>query len=246
MNQDVTRMQLKRKILSVLAAAAFLLILSAAVLYCLGILNFSVSDQNNEDKDILYSDGMISDMQITQSDMTNIFADMNSEDQLSLLIEINSYKREFRIIGIHGSEYSVEKYSLIKKDDSFRVISDSKTVICDGERLYIEYPTGYITTTAAENSMYSEIGITSLSWIKEKLDQADVIISDNGKYMVVTLDADESGISYEYKISIESGIVTEESSYIDGELFRSVLTDSYDIFSPEIYDSSLFQIPSKE
>lgn len=246
MNEDVTKLQLKWKVLIVSAAAAIILILSAAALYSLDILKFPGSDQNTGADEIVYPEGAISDMQITQTELTDIFAEKNTDDPFSLIIEIMSYKREFRIISIYNNEYSVEKYTLIKKDDSFRVTSDSKTVICDGERLYIENPAGYITTDAAVNSMYSEIGITPLSLIIEKSDQASIKISDDGKYLTVILDADDYGISYEYKISVESGIVTEEHSYMDGELFRSVVTDSYDIFSTDISDSGLFRIPSRE
>lgn len=170
------------------------------------------------------------------------------KDLLDLVEEHQSYRREFRVISISNDEYSVEKYSVVKHEKRFKAESDSKTIISDGEKLYVSYSEDYIVTSAEENSIYNEIGITSLESIKKLMEYSnyEFEFENNGKTILLKFPQDNAGFMEEYRISVETGIVIEEYSYLNGNIYRSVVTDYFDILSDENADDSLFLIPATE
>lgn len=170
------------------------------------------------------------------------------KELFDLVEEHQSYRREFRVISISNDEYSVEKYTVVKHEKRFNAESDSKTIISDGQKLYISYTEGYIITSAEEDSIYKEIGITSLESIKKLMESSDYEseLENNGKTILLKFPQDAAGFMEEYRISVETGIVIEEYSYLNGNIYRSVVTDYFDVLSDLNANDAMFSIPTAE
>lgn len=173
---------------------------------------------------------------------------VDPRETLAALTAQESYVREFRVINSYGGEADIQKYTLTVSGDRYRLESDFKTVLCDG------------TTTCTITGTYRtelndtvftpeyEIGITSLADIKAAAEKGSVTYpgrtGDDKTLLIVSEDA-ESGILSEYAVSLETGVVMAERSYIDGELYRAVVTDAVDVFAADDLPADYFEIPKE-
>ncbi len=166
---------------------------------------------------------------------------------LEALTEPESYVREFRVINSYGGETDLQKYTLTVRGDCRRLESDFKTVICDGTNICTITET---YRTLLNNTVFTpenEIGITTLADIKAAAEKGSVAYPDRTraeKTLLVTAEDAESGILSEYVISLETGVVMAERSYLRGEMYRAVVTDAVDIFAAEDLPDDFFRIPA--
>jgi len=171
---------------------------------------------------------------------------VDPRETLAVLNEADAYVREFRVINSYGGETDLQKYTLTVSGDRCRIESDFKTVLCDGTTTYTVTGT---YRTQLNNTVFTpeyEIGITSLEDVKTAAEKGSVTYSKaprNDKSLTVTAEDAESGILSEYIVSIETGVVTGEYSYIGGELYRAVVTDSLDVFAADDLPDNYFEIP---
>ncbi len=164
---------------------------------------------------------------------------------LASLTPMDAYVREFRVMNFYGDDADISKYTLTVRGPCYRLEADHKTVICDG--------TSAATVTGTYRTMLdgtvftpeNEVGMTSLSAIQKASEKGSVTLSadDNKQLLIVTEDA-ETDILTEYLVSIETGVVMSERAYLDGVLYRAVITDSVDIFAAENLPADYFALPT--
>ena len=171
---------------------------------------------------------------------------VDPRETLAALTERDSYVREFRVINSYGGEADSQKYTLTVSGDRCRLESDFKTVLCDGTTTCTITDTYRTKLDGTVFTPENEIGITSLEDVKAMAEKGSVTYpsrsSDNKTLLIVAENA-ESGILYEFAVSVETGIVMAERSYIGGEMYRAVITDSVDIFGADFLPDSYFEIP---
>lgn len=174
---------------------------------------------------------------------------VDPRETLAGLTTWDSYVREFRVINAYGGEADIQKYTLTVNGNKYRLESDFKTVICDGENTHTITGT---YRTQIDDTVFTpeyEVGITSLADVKEAAEKGSVTYSDhNGdeKILLIISEDAESGVLAEYTVSIETGIVLTERSYVNGELYRAVITDSTDVFAATELPEDFFKIPTEE
>ena len=187
---------------------------------------FGINSGTDEYKTEIYNDipEITPDNELSGESYLNI----DPLQALELLQETDSYKRTARIIYIYENERSVIKYTISKDGGQFTAESDKKTIISDGNHIKISLPVGEFTYENTEADLYEEIGITSLSEIKADLSQnsSEIKLSDNKKYLRVSIFDENGKTTDEYDISTEYGLVVSEYHYEDEELYRVVVTDS--------------------
>ncbi len=171
---------------------------------------------------------------------------VDARETLAVLKEPESYVREFRVINSYGGEADIQKYILTVRGNRYRLESDFKTVLCDGTTICTITGT---YRTALDNTVFTpeyEIGITSLADVKAAAEKGSVTYPDRtraDKTLLVTAEDAESGILSEYVVSLETGVVMAERSYIGGEMYRAVVTDAVDIFAADNLPDDFFEIP---
>jgi len=171
---------------------------------------------------------------------------VDPRETLAALTETESYVREFRVINSYGGETDLQKYSLTVSGDRCRLESDFKTVLCDGTSTYTVTGTYRTQLNDTVFTPEYEIGITSLADVKAAAEKGSVTWSKrpkDDKTLTITAEDAESGILSEYIVSIETGVVITEYSYIGGELYRAVVTDSLDVFAADDLPDDYFEIP---
>lgn len=208
------------------------------------ILNLFNAD-NDSDVSEKYEYEIIDD--IKENNMTDIIYETHNESAykvLSSLEESESYTRKVRMFFFYGEDTSVTRANITKNGDCFRVETDSRTVIYDGEILYIKEPT-YSLTERGSFNIWNEVGTTPLSYIKENANKASVSYktSVNPKIITAVIRNEEQKMYSEYEISTETGIVITEKSYFNNLLYRVVMTDTIDAFKNFDDEENLFVIP---
>ena len=171
---------------------------------------------------------------------------IDPRETLASLTEWESYVREFRVINSYNEETDSRRYVLTVSGDRFRLESDSKTILCDGTTMYIITATYRTPLNGTVFTLENEIGITPLSEIKTIAEKGSVTypMGDDKHLLIVSEDA-ELGILDEYLVSVETGIVMSERSYIGGTLYRAVITDSVDVFAADDLSEQYFSIPAE-
>ncbi len=250
MTEEKSNQRTRRKVLLFILIPLITVIVLTASLFFAGVIKIPLFSEEvpSDDEYVNETEQFDGDILNRNDSEYTVYTPQENEDPFELITEHSSYKRELRVISISGNEYSVEKYSIIKKGNNFLIESDSKTVICSGEKLYIAYPSDHLVTVSDQDSIYSEIGITSLGSIKSRAEYSlyDAELINNGKTISVKFSEDDRGFSDEYRISVETGIVTEEYSSLNGVVFRSVVTDLFEVFTADDIEDSIFAIPSEE
>ena len=170
---------------------------------------------------------------------------VDPRETLAALTEWESYVREFRVINSYNEETDSRRYVLTVSGDCFRLESDSKTILCDGTTLYTITATYRTPLNGTVFTLENEIGITPLSEVKTIAEKGSVTypMGDDKHLLIVAEDA-ELGILSEYLVSVETGIVMSERSYIGGVLYRAVVTDSVDVFAADDLPEDYFAIPA--
>ncbi|MGN1346714.1 MAG: hypothetical protein ACI4V1_08005 [Eubacteriales bacterium] len=162
-------------------------------------------------------------------------------DILASLTETEAYTREFRVINSYDGEVDLLRYTLTVNGSRFRLVSDRKTVLCDGETICTIAETYQTTLNGTGFTLENEVGITSLTEVRTAAEKGSVTYySSNGKMLLVLSEDAETGVLAEFLVSIETGIVMSERFYLDGELYHAVLTDTVDVFAADDLPEDFF------
>ncbi len=163
---------------------------------------------------------------------------------LAALTARDAYVREFRVMNFHGEKVDISKYTLTVRDACYRLESDHKTVICDGTATATLTGTYRTVIDGSVFTPENEVGITSLAAIKAASEKGSVTFpSDGDKNLLIITEDAETDILTEYLVSVETGVVMLERSYLDGELYRAVITDAVDIFAADNLPEDFFELP---
>jgi len=168
----------------------------------------------------------------------------NAYDVLSSLTESKIYRRLIRTIYSSDGETYFENATIIVYEKRFRIDKEFKTIVYDGEKLYIDEPTNKLLKEGSFE-IFDQIGVTPLSYIKENASMENVYFKDpdNKKKITVVIHDTSAPIYNEYEISVENGLVLAERSYYNNENYRSIITDKIEIMDHAPPDTSLFDIP---
>lgn len=242
-----------RSIIILLVTVGVLLLLSAGaclVLMKQGILNtpaliekllkFQKADFQNEPS----SEG-IPEIHASEDNIWELFYDLKPAELLNTVTERSSYTRSIRVIYSYNGDHTAERYTIAKNGSCWRADSDERLLIWNGKELYLrdgeyEYP-----SESGEFNFFEEIGITPLNQIRQVAAEKDFqySLSDDKKILKITINDEENGIRNDYEIAVESGVVLSESSYYRGSAFRTVITDSLEIFGADSLPDDYFAIP---
>ncbi len=171
---------------------------------------------------------------------------VDPRETLASLTEWGAYVREFRVINSYNEETDSRRYVLTVSGDRFRLESDSKTILCDGTTTYTITATYRTPLDGTVFALENEIGITPLSEIKTIAEKGSVTYpTGDDKHLLIVSEDAELGILSEYLISVETGIVMSERSYIGGTLYRAVVTDTVDVFAADDLSEQYFTVPAE-
>ncbi len=196
------------------------------------------------DGDSSSSEQGISGIRPAEESVSEVYWNKENDEYLSLIDGDSAYIRELRIITAYDENRSSESFTLSADSGKYRAESEAKLIINDGENVYYSSPEVSFVTSAKKFDITDELGITTLELLKQEIRTAryDVQVSDNKKYIRVTVYTYSNGdVSSEYDISVEYGVVMAEYHYMDGEIYRAVVTDS---IAPLTSSENIFDIPS--
>lgn len=188
-----------------------------------------------------------------QDDIVNrdsLYYDTDTEDPFANIMEHDQYVRVVRIQSTYGDNKTTDRVTIIKQNQNYRAESSSHLLIYNGETLYISYGSEKLKTSKNNSTYYEELGITSLDEIRSMIEdtanyEVKSEIADNNREINVTVKyLTGEDIRMEFKISIENGIVISERTYLNGESYRYVITESFDISIDNLVDSETFRIPN--
>ncbi|MBP3377827.1 MAG: hypothetical protein J6L96_03685 [Clostridia bacterium] len=223
--------------------AAILLISNVDIIKAIFSKGSSAGDSDNE-----YS-GAIPDMNAgAYVQGTDVF---HSDDPLDIFSSVNvrdSFKWQFRVTTSYYLTHATESFSMIKSGDKYRVESSAKDIVYRDNTLYIGSDLYSLTTPAEVNAIYDEIGISTLDSVIAiaKNDNSVVNLSSDGKIISVIAFDSEKSLQSEYEISVEYGIVINETHYLNGQIIRSIATDSIDVFFGDSIPNEYFEIPTEQ
>ncbi len=172
------------------------------------------------------------------------FFDMSLENLRETMAERQNYVRSFRIVYSSGGLYRVEQLRLTRRGNCFRAESEERLLISDGERLYRKIGREESVVPASETSMYDELGITSAESLLQDGASDELSLSDDGKKINIRVYDDGYGMSGEYVLSVETGVVLTETNRLDGQTVRSVTTDYVDVLGADELPEDTFRIPN--
>lgn len=163
---------------------------------------------------------------------------------LATLTPRDAYVREFRVMNFYGDDADISKYTLTVRGACYRLESDHKTVVCDGTSSATVTGTYRTRLDGTVFTPENEIGVTSLETIRQASEKGSVTLSSaDAKNLVIVTEDAETDILTEYLVSIETGVVMSERAYLDGVLYRAVITDSVDIFATDDLPADYFELP---
>ncbi len=233
--------------LTVVGVIFLLLFLYTGILPVPAFVSRLFGGSEGEDKDTIHNTNQLPyTVESTENEYIDVYFNLTDREIFENLAEPEAYIRSFRIIRTHGGLYNSEKCQITKKGNAFRVESKTKTIICDGETLYVEGGAYQNWDKANPYSLYEKVGIASASQLLEmvRMEQASFTVNRDAKTITVTTVESEEKIQSIFVIAIESGIVITEQSYVDGNQYRIVVTDSLELYSESQMDAKLFVIPS--
>ncbi len=184
-------------------------------------MDYSESETEREPED------EIPDIKAALTDGGEVYFDLIPAELFGRLREAESYSCRIKLITVWGSRRSSERCSLVKDGARFRAESEDRLTIFDGEVLYTK-TAGQAYRAAAEGcDCYSELGITSLAELKKAdIKEENLTLSDDLREIGVTLYDGDGQLTDEYRISVESGIITEEYHYSGGVVYRSAVREN--------------------
>lgn len=169
--------------------------------------------------------------------------EMEPVQLLETLTESDSLVWNFRAIEAWEDAYTVERTNVSRRGEKYRIETDSRLVICDGETVYRREGMVEMTLPASETSFHAEAGLTPLETIQNGAADASAAYDDPGNIKYIKVTAHDGEIRSEYEISIETGIPVTERSYLGSAVYRMILTDSLSVFAADELPDDHFEIP---
>lgn len=235
--------------MGVLITAALILLIAAAVFFLWYSGIFSGDD--NPDSEAAETAGTLNGLEENPETEVTFYDgyELTPKELLDTLRETDSFVWNYRNVEAwETSYYTVERITAARKDGKYRIESDSRLIICDGETVYRREGMLEMTLDASLTDFYTEAGLTPLDTIRNLPDGEVVSISaddvKNVRYIRMTVQ--DGDYRTEYKISVESGIPVEERSYFGNAVYRMVITDSVSVFAAEELPADYFVIPNIE
>ncbi len=179
---------------------------------------------------------------------TDVFYSNDPLDIFSSVYVRDSFKWQFRVTTSYYVTRAAESFTMTKSGDKYRVESSAKDIIYKDNALYIGSELYSLTTQADVSAICDEIGITTLETVMAiaKNDNSVVNLSSDGKIISVIAFDSEKSMQSEYEVSVEHGIVINEIHYLNGQIIRSITTDSIDVFFGDNVPNEYFEIPTEQ
>jgi len=214
--------------------AVLMIVISAGL-----IINRIVENAENESEEVI-PDIPVSDVSTNEiPDIKSSYGEYGSylnldgmvDDPIGSLNELDEYSRTFRIIHSYGGISDGESMTLTKSGNYLKAESDSREIILNKNQISADYGSQKIVSETDEEGFFSEVGITSLSMLKEMCFNVEkyektLTLSDDRRFVTADLFDRNTGITMNYEIDVESGIVITERFYSEGVLYRFVFTEN--------------------
>ena len=247
MNKEKLQLFKSGKVLTIFIVSAVLIITALLV-----VLNFDklkaliLGDDYGKDGEYGYGSTVPEMNNANSSDVTDIYHTDDSDDIFSLINIRDTYRWELRITNSYNSVQTTDTLSLLKHGEKYAVDATSKKAVYSEGKLYIESGLYSLVTDSDADGILAEFGLTPLSEViaVAALENSTVNLSSDGKRIVVYYAEDGFTKQSEYEVSVETGIVTYEAHYLNGQLTRSVVTDAVDVLIGEDINEEIFEIPT--
>ena len=226
-------------LLILLLFAGCMLLLSRNGLVYFPWLKMTISDQGTPE----LSDESIPTIEPPSRETMNWFRTVDTKNLLKGLTERASYVRTARIVHYAGNDRHTETVRITRSGDRWRAESDERLLISDGENLYVRIGSEETVCKAEPDSFSRELGLASTDALLNDPYKRDMAFSADGKQITITTEDAEAGLTGEYVIMIESGLVFSEKIMLNGQTVRSVQTDTVDVFGADSLDDDTFTIP---
>ncbi len=160
-------------------------------------------------------------------DGDEVYFDLSPAKLFDMLEEEENYTCFLRITTVWEGRSGSVRCSLEKDGARFRIESEDRLTIFNGCELYTLAAGHDYFASVTDCDCYTELGITSLDSLKSMdISEENLSLSSDYKTLSAAIYNDEGSLTDEYKISVESGIITEEYHYDGGELYRSAVCEN--------------------
>ena len=202
-------------------------------------LKMTVSEQGTAN----LSGDTVPTIEPSSTETMNWFRTVDAKNQLKGLTERASYVRTVRIVHYAENDRHTEIVRITRNGERWRAESDERLLISDGENLYVRIGSEEAIFKNESDNLSRELGIAATDALLNDPHKRDMAFSADGKQLTITTEDAEAGLTGEYVIMIESGLVFSEKIQLDGQLIRTVQTDALDVFGADSLDDELFAIP---
>lgn len=248
MNEKLPKLKLSAKKIVIAITAILAVLLLVLLIWSLFSDSFNLFG-NDLDYTEDESSAVIPEMQAQNTGGgQDIYYKKNTDDPLADLKELDSYSMTLRMISFYGENRSIDSVTVTKHGEKYKAVSDSRIMIYDGETLYIDYGTETLKIPADRSTHYEEIGVTSLEELRSMANDTEhykttfEVSSDSRIIEVIVHDLTLEGMRMEFEVSLESGLVTSERSYLNDTAYRIIMTESLDLTGAGISEDT-FRIP---
>ena len=236
-NNSVKDFSEKRIILTVIIAAVLLfagLFLIFGDKLKTGQSGETLTEDNGFDLSNLYS----------QPETEEIFYEMRNEDPLMSVSQMVSFSCQ---VDISDSFYSTSynRLSLYVNGDRFRIESPSRTVIYDGNKMYISSPVYDVKTDEGSFFWYTETGLVSFDSLRERAyaENADISLLSDGMNAVIQFHDNENDRHEKYTVSLLYGIVVSGEIIEHNVTVRSFSLSDFYVLDKSSETAELFAVP---
>lgn len=238
MNEDNGSFNSKRRII-ILITAAVLLLAGFFVLY----KNLFGKHNSDADGSSDYVPGEVLPDIAASGTFEDVFYGIDQNDPLKHLIEFDNFSATVTIADAYNTFSSVS-YSVMRFDGKFRMENSSAVVIYDGEKLYKRTPTYTVVEERENYDMFSELGISDLSGIREELNEnSSAQVAQDGKNITVSFFDESGSTAKSCVISAESGIVISETTLYNDSVRREVNIGNVKILTADDVTPDMFTLP---
>ena len=172
----------------------------------------------------------------------SVYYENDTEDLFSSINNIDAYRQTICIT--HSDSDEEERITVTKSGEKCKIESDIRTIIYNGDILYVKIGEFSNKSEKKDFDLSSELGITPIDEIigLSKRSVAKCSISKNGKIINVE-HMGENGITSQFSIDVETGLVIYECLYYSGTAYKTVYSEAIDIFGADGLPDDFWKIP---
>ena len=167
---------------------------------------------------------------------------VDHDDPFSAVVPIRNYSG----VVLNTDSYidsTTSAYNITSVGEKFYLTDGRRTVIYNGETLYIRTSLYELKQKTDKASLSSELGVISFDELVERVNDrsGEAVVSVDGKTIYVTFD--DGKTREEYSVDAVNGVITKYSAFRDGVRIRSYMLLEVTPITNEILNENYFKIP---